>query len=111
MTIAEFIETVKNDAALSGALEAEKPEGAKAFIEFAKKHGYEIGHGEIDESELCGITGGLVPPEGTSMKTGLCRHTGCGGVILNVMDLFHSCECEKCHETHYWLWSFDYYTE
>ena len=110
MTVREFIMLTKNDAELMKALDAEKPEGLAAFVEFAKRHGCEIETEELKDAALSDVVGGMIPIQEPNAKAGLCWHTGCDGQILNVGDPFHDCECSKCHETHYWLWGFDYYT-
>lgn len=110
MTIKEFISLTQSDAKLMKALDTEKPEGFDAFVEFARKYGYSIEAEELDEITLSNVIGGMIPITEPSAKTGLCWHTGCKGQILNVGNLFRYCECERCHETHYWLWDFDYYT-
>ena len=110
MTFREFITLAKNDADLLKVLDAEKPEGCAAFIDFARRHGYSIESEELDDAALADVVGGVVPNNPPNAKVGLCWHTGCGGSILHVGNPFRSCVCEKCGETHYWLWSFDYYT-
>lgn len=110
MTIRDFIYLTKEDAELMKALDAEKPEGLKAFAEFAKRHGCDIEPEELTDAALSDVVGGMIPIQEPNAKAGICRHTGCGGEILNVGNLFRDCECKICHETHYWLWGFDYYT-
>lgn len=110
MTVKEFISLTKNDAELMKAFNAEKPEGVDALIEFARKHGYDIDRTAVDDAALSDAVGGAIPNIPPSVKNGLCWHKGCDGLILYVGNPFHDCECEKCHETHYWLWKFDYYT-
>lgn len=111
MTVKEFISLTRKDAVLMKALDAEKPEGLEAFVAFARRHGCNIDLKELDDIALSDVTGGHFAATMSTPKVGECRHTGCGGRILNVGNLFHDCECNMCHETHYWLWDFDYYTE
>ena len=110
MTVKEFILLTKSNTDLMKALDTEKPDGFDAFVGFARRHGYNIDPVELDDKALSDVIGGFVPIPGIDMKNGLCWHKGCDGQILYVGNLFHDCECEKCHETHYWLWGFDYYT-
>ncbi len=110
MTVKEFISLTKTDAALMKALDTEKPDGLEAFVEFARRHGCEIDPGEVDDAVLSDVVGGFVPNLPPETKSGACWHTGCDGQIMNVLNPFKSCECAKCHEVHYWLWGFDYYT-
>lgn len=110
MTINEFILLTKKDAALMKALDTEKPDGVEEFVEFARRHGCDIGPEELTDAALADVVGGMIPNTNPNAKTGMCWHTGCGGEILNIGNPFRYCECKTCHETHYWLWDFDYYT-
>lgn len=66
---------------------------------------------ELSEDELREVTAAafaIVMPAGP-----ICEyvHNGCGGHIRNVGNPFASCFCDKCGETHYWHFSFDYTEE
>ena len=111
MTVREFISLTGSDASLKRALDAEKPEGLEAFVGFARRHGCNVDPNELDETALSDVTGGSFAITVGFSKAETCRHAGCGGEILHVGDPFHSCECSRCRENHYWLWDFDYYTE
>ena len=62
---------------------------------------------ELNEEELSEVSAGTAFTAGTYSFTNLI-HNNCGGVIHNVGNPFSSCYCDKCGETHYWHFSFDY---
>ncbi len=64
----------------------------------------------ITDEEAENVTGGTAFTAGTYAFS-VYIHKNCGGEILNVGNPFSSCVCNKCGETHYWHYSFDYTEE
>ena len=62
---------------------------------------------ELNEEELKEVTAGMAYGAGTYAYT-VFIHKNCGGEIMNVGNPFSSCYCDKCGETHYWHYSFEY---
>lgn len=65
---------------------------------------------ELTEDELKDVAAGTAFSAG-SYAYSVFIHSNCGGEIMNVGDPFSSCYCNKCGETHYWHYSFDYTVE
>ena len=65
---------------------------------------------ELKDNEANKIIGGAALGAGTYAYT-VYIHDNCGGEIENVRIFWASCECSKCHETHYWLSDFKYHKE
>lgn len=65
---------------------------------------------ELNEDELKEVVAGTAFTCGT-YSFSIFIHANCGGNILHVGNPFASCYCDKCGETHYWLYSFDYIEE
>ena len=63
--------------------------------------------GEVNDEEMKKVTAGTAYGGGTYAYCTFI-HKNCGGEIMNVGNPFSSCYCDKCGETHYWHWSFDF---